>query len=426
MRTRSGLAIVIIAVLALTGCTKASAENPAPSPTSDGSDSTGIHPDTAGTAVFSSILTTPHPVRASDGAWHITYELVLTDATSASLRIDRIEVLDATARRTLLTLTGSRLTADFTPIGGRTGDEQLADPKSTGSRTMSPSSTWVVWLDMSVAARDDVPTELEHRVVGSAQHPAGSGQTPFDYTVSRVRTAPAGTPVLAPPVSAGDWLMSEGCCSDDTHHRRGIAPINGELQVPERFGIDFFKLDADNRAWVGDPSRLSSYLSYRQPVLSVADGTVVASRNDLPNNTEVPKPPKKPPIDEAVGNFVIVRLASGVFVLYGHLDPGSVTVAAGQRVAEGSRLGLIGSSGNSTTPHLHFQTLTEPTFFPSDSLPYVFDRFDLLGRVPDRIWDDDLGLRPTGTLPFVPEPSIRTHSRQLPLDRTVVRFRMNE
>ena len=44
--------------------------------------------------------------------------------------------------------------------------------------------------------------------------------------------------------------------------------------------------------------------------------------------------------------------------------------------------------------------MTTQTFFPTDSPPFAFDHFKLLGRVAERIWDDVLGLRPTGRLPF--------------------------
>jgi hypothetical protein len=38
-----------------------------------------------------------------------------------------------------------------------------------------------------------------------------------------------------------------------------------------------------------------------------------------------------------------------------------------------------GGARNSATPHLHFQIMTQPTFFPTDSRPYVFTQFDLIG-----------------------------------------------
>jgi murein DD-endopeptidase MepM/ murein hydrolase activator NlpD len=123
-----------------------------------------------------------------------------------------------------------------------------------------------------------------------------------------------------------------------------------------------------------------------------------------------------------VGNHVTVRIGPGLYTLYAHFDPGTVKVHVGEKVTRGELLGLIGTSGNSTTPHLHFQIMTTPEFFPTDSVPYVFNRFQLLGRVPDRIWDDNLGLQPTGRLPFVPARPTGLHHNQLPLDRDIVRF----
>ena len=99
-----------------------------------------------------------------------------------------------------------------------------------------------------------------------------------------------------------------------------------------------------------------------------------------------------------------------------------MAVRVGDQVTRGQQLGLIGSSGNSTTPHLHFQILTLPTYFPADSKPFAFDSFTLLGRVPDRIWDDNMALEPTGTLPFTAATPTSPHTNELPLDRDVVQF----
>jgi murein DD-endopeptidase MepM/ murein hydrolase activator NlpD len=98
-----------------------------------------------------------------------------------------------------------------------------------------------------------------------------------------------------------------------------------------------------------------------------------------------------------------------------------VKVKVGDTVEVGQELGLIGTSGNSSTPHLHFQLQTEPTFFPTDSVPWAFDEFTLLGSITERIWDDDLGLQPTGQLPFETiDPSDREN--EMPLDRDVIRL----
>jgi murein DD-endopeptidase MepM/ murein hydrolase activator NlpD len=98
-----------------------------------------------------------------------------------------------------------------------------------------------------------------------------------------------------------------------------------------------------------------------------------------------------------------------------------VRVTSGQQVSRGDVLGLIGTSGNSSAPHLHFQAMTAPTFFPTDSPPYVFDHFDLVGQVTERIWDDIIGLQPTGTLPYEAAPDAGARTSQMPLDRNVIR-----
>jgi murein DD-endopeptidase MepM/ murein hydrolase activator NlpD len=137
----------------------------------------------------------------------------------------------------------------------------------------------------------------------------------------------------------------------------------------------------------------------------------------------VPNTPTVSSILETVGNHVIVQVSDGVYVLYAHMDRGSVAVRVGDRVTRGRQLGSVGSSGISSTPHLHFQILSTPTFFPSDSKPYAFDRFTLLGRITQRLWDDNLlGLEPTGTLPFEAANPATPHTNTLPLDRDLVQF----
>lgn len=58
-------------------------------------------------------------------------------------------------------------------------------------------------------------------------------------------------------------------------------------------------------------------------------------------------------------NYVVIRHADGSYAMYGHMKNGSVTsLQVGDQVNTGDYLGLVGSSGASTGPHLHFEILS--------------------------------------------------------------------
>ncbi len=67
------------------------------------------------------------------------------------------------------------------------------------------------------------------------------------------------------------------------------------------------------------------------------------------------------------GNYVILGHAGGLLTLYGHLAQAFVKV--GDRVSQGQPIGLEGSTGNSTGPHLHFELRIGGA--PSDPAPYL-------------------------------------------------------
>ncbi|KES08987.1 peptidase [Streptomyces toyocaensis] len=62
----------------------------------------------------------------------------------------------------------------------------------------------------------------------------------------------------------------------------------------------------------------------------------------------------------AYGNQVVIKLNDGYYAQYAHLS--SLSVSAGQTVSGGQQVGLSGSTGNSTGPHLHFEIRTTPDY----------------------------------------------------------------
>ena len=62
---------------------------------------------------------------------------------------------------------------------------------------------------------------------------------------------------------------------------------------------------------------------------------------------------------EGYGNFIEIRHPNGMTTMYAHLS--RIDVASGDRVLGGERLGLVGSTGYSTGPHLHFEVRRDGT-----------------------------------------------------------------
>ncbi|RED57558.1 murein hydrolase activator EnvC family protein [Cohnella lupini] len=55
------------------------------------------------------------------------------------------------------------------------------------------------------------------------------------------------------------------------------------------------------------------------------------------------------------GNCIIIDHGSGLWTLYGHLMNGGILVEKGQTVKRGEKIGMVGSTGQSTGNHLHFE-----------------------------------------------------------------------
>jgi hypothetical protein len=77
-------------------------------------------------------------------------------------------------------------------------------------------------------------------------------------------------------------------------------------------------------------------------------------------------------------------------------------------------------AGDGVAPGTQFTPLAASVL--TDPTPFRFNRFDLVGQVTERIWDDNIGPQPTGLLPFAPAGQPGRRRREMPLDRNVRSF----
>ncbi len=155
----------------------------------------------------------------------------------------------------------------------------------------------------------------------------------------------------------GPWRVTQGhgCRSD---HRLGgkggdfawdLVAV-GEPGLPAPSGPE--------RVW-----RNRDLPTWGRPILAPADGRVVRVVRDEADNEGLGDYPRRTFLDDLsqpdwrFGNYVVLDLGVGVYVLLAHLQRGSVSVEPGRTVRVGDVLARAGNSGNTNFPHLHLQVM---------------------------------------------------------------------
>jgi hypothetical protein len=167
-------------------------------------------------------------------------------------------------------------------------------------------------------------------------------------------------------------------------------PSHGTHGYGQTYAIDVIAEPEDSerpefRALWPVMRRSSDFPAFGAPLLAVADATVVhatdrqrdhLSRNSLPALAylmlfEASVRDMFGP-SRVFGNHIILDLGDGTYAAYAHLQRGSLTVRAGDRVVAGQQLARCGNSGNSTEPHLHFQLMDGPDLDTARGVPFTW------------------------------------------------------
>ena len=358
------------------------------------------------TPIVAEVPDAPIPFAGSDGQTHLVYELEAINFTSGETTIDQLEVLDADTGDVIDTLDAEEVAARLQPGG-------LRDPADT----LAPSMMATVFLHVTFDEAGEVPDRLVHRLSVQAQA-APPDQQQINEEVGPTEVERRDVVVVGPPLRGSNYLAADSCC-DSTLHRQASLPINGRIRLAQRYAVDYEQLDADDRIYSGE-KEVDSYTIYGQEAIAVADATVVTVVDGVPEQEPGEFPQGISPA-EADGNSVILDIGGGNYALYGHFQPGSVRVEEGDRVRRGDVLGLVGSSGNSLAPHLHFHVMDGPLSLASNGLPYVVDSFAVTGRSAGTEAFDEAEQEGTRLEVTSVDPAERV-TQAMPLDQYVVSF----
>jgi murein DD-endopeptidase MepM/ murein hydrolase activator NlpD len=349
------------------------------------------------------VVSAPAPFRGTDKRRHLAYEIVVRNASRQAVRLDRLAIRDA-GRGTLLAVYRGVALARLL----------VRDDAQLGTRALPAGHATVILLDVRLRPGQAVPDRLGHRLqVRRASARGGSKPAVVSASVRVSRRAPAR---LQPPLR-GEGYAVIGCCGPPFAHRLAAFERAGRPVFAQRYALDVVQLDGGVATFAGDPAVNASYFVYGDEVVAAAPGRIAATRDGVPDNTP-PGAPGNVGLDDLVGNFVNQELGDGSFALYAHLQPSSLRVRPGDVVQRGQVLGLVGNSGNSSEPHLHFHVMDAQggsSNLIADGLPFVFDAFTLQSRITGLDADPPAPVRERA-----PAPAARTG--QYPLTGDVLGF----
>lgn len=251
----------------------------------------------------------------------------------------RLPPISALAALALLALGGSPL-----PVAAQAQEPLQGSTAGNGGiatlRVEDRGSQWLVWADNQLAGPAEVMVDYTEAV----------NVTSRPVLPARATVAAGGSRVVAViQASAGSAPARFRLRVDSVPGQPGTRPEDviyplpldaGAIRVDQGFGGTFSHHDDENRYAV------DLAVPRGTPVLAARDGVVmqVEGSHRAGGGTS----------GSRSGNFVRLVHRDGTMTVYAHLQPGGVHVAPGQQVRAGDRIGLSGSTGFATGPHLHF------------------------------------------------------------------------
>jgi hypothetical protein len=351
----------------------------------------------------------PIPVKGTDGKWYLVYHLFLTNLSFSDLTLKSVEVSDAERGSTLARYGDGELSDidRFTPLIPTPPRSEM--PNNVYPRQIAGGRTGALFFWLTVDAPNAVPSALSHRFVFE-RNPLirlrrdASSDEAGDMVLEGFRVAVSSDRpiVIGAPLRGGPWRCSNGPAYNTAHQVLSVR--GGRMRIAQRFAIDFQKVDAGGNILPSPfPNEITNkmFYGYGAEVLAVADGVVAFVKDGIPEN--VPQAsgkiiPAVPITGETIaGNWVSIDLGRNRYAFYAHFQPGSIRVKVGDRVRRGQVIGLLGNSGNSVGPHLHFQIGDANSLNGSEGIPFVFSSFDVVGQT-------------------------RRRALEMPLNNNVVRF----
>ncbi len=196
----------------------------------------------------------------------------------------------------------------------------------------------------------------------------------------------------------GEWIAP--------HTPGDRVPSHGTDILGQRFAYDFIMTKRGSKTKLADSSiwkhatlgiSLDKCYGYKEKIYSPVDGTVIVAKDGVKepkrlhliidlvkvlwNSISVTIQSLFRPINQInpqkfTGNYVIIEF-NKKYAFFAHISPDSIVVKEGQTIKKGDLIGLVGHSGNSTAPHLHFHLIDFPDLWDAQGIPCAFKKYDI-------------------------------------------------
>jgi len=320
----------------------------------------------------------PTPVVAN-GRRVLAYELHVTNLGPGALGFRQLDVFDGRPGGAQLATYRDSSLAELLEPAGSAMRATMRDP-----RKLEPGERTLVFLWLSLAPDSRPPATLRHRFLfdildtADVRRDRGTRSALDSVFVSVSRED---VPVVSAPLAGGEWVAASGP-SNESSHRRALNALAGKGWIAERFAIDWNRVGPNGNTYHDDEHVNADYWSFGQQVHAVADGEVVAAIDTIDDHApHGPTPPVT--LANIAGNYVTIKIGPRRYATFAHLKHGSVRVRVHQHVVRGDIVALVGNTGQSTAPHLHFQITDGSDVLASEGIPFYLERFTFLGNAAD-------------------------------------------
>ena len=309
----------------------------------------------------------------TNNSTQLIYELNILNNYRVPFTLTKVEIYDLQKdENPIATFDSDYLDKHFE----RPGNDDLDDLK-----VLSNNQFGILNLELVFKQGIPIPNKIFHKLYFEGQNKKEETLTiPIEVAVIKVPEI-ANVTFGLPFNKKGKWLYEAA-----ESHQASRFLTEGKANYPQRFAIDWIFVDKNGYFAKDDIKKNENWKGYGVELISVADGTIVGTKDGIIENEPLSEEMAvKITLETLGGNYIIIDIGNNIYAFYGHLIPNSLKVKIGDKVKKGQIIGLLGNSGNSDCPHLHFHLESKSNaFFGGEGMPYLIKEFTELRKYTDK------------------------------------------